>query len=83
MVEQEQIHTKLSNSNEQKGHGKIKLKELHVDLPVQYKSVDFFRVIDVIRGSIKSGENELGRNNIKNALQYLEHSLYYMKNINY
>lgn len=60
---------------------KLKLKKPNIEMPVKFRSVDFFKVIDIIRSSIKSGENELSRNNISNTIEYLEHVKYYCNNI--
>ena len=44
---------------------KLKLKKINVKTPVIYKSLDYFKVIDGVRSSLKSSGNELTRNNIK------------------
>lgn len=72
-----------NNSDVQRENSSIKLKKLNVDLPVKNKSVDYYRLVDFVRNNLKSGSNELGRNNVKNSIEYLENCLYYYSNIKY
>ncbi len=60
---------------------KLKLKKPNFELPVKFRSVDFFKAIDIIRSSIKSSENELSRNKVSNTIEYPEHVKYYCSNI--
>lgn len=69
------------NINGKTEEKKLKIKKPNVDLPVKYKSVDYYKVIDSIRSSLKSSDNELTRNNLKNCMEYLESCLFYYNNI--
>lgn len=69
------------NNSSKPTNSHIKIKKINVELPVKYKSIDFFKINDIVRSGLKSSENELGRNNIQNCREYLEHCLYYYNNI--
>jgi len=67
-IKKQNINT---NTNSNSDNSKLRLKKINVEFPVNFRSVDYFKVVDAIRSSIKSSSNEIGRNNIENSTIYL------------
>lgn len=60
---------------------KLAGKSSSFDLPVKFKSVDYFKLIDTIKKQIEGAMKELKNNKIDKTLAYSELILYYLNNI--
>lgn len=60
---------------------KIKIKKLNLKTPIEFKSQDYFNVIDYSINYLKTASNEIDRGNIKNTTQYIQQVLEYINQI--
>ena len=63
-IKTQKLNINQNNKDVKHTESKLKLKKINVDLPIKYKSLDYFKMLDGVRSSLKSSGNELGRNNI-------------------
>lgn len=56
-------------------------KKLDFKLPVKYKGIDYFRLCDVIKKQLDSGQREMNSNKTEKALIHCELAYYYLINI--
>jgi len=76
-IKSETIKIPITKQNETK----IKIKKLNFKSQIEYKSQEYFNVIDYSINYIKTASNEIDRGNIKNSIQYIQQILEYLNQI--
>jgi hypothetical protein len=56
-------------------------KKLDFSLPVKFKSIDYFRLYDVIKKQLDISQKELNSNKLDKSLTHVELAYYYLENI--
>jgi hypothetical protein len=56
-------------------------RRISFDLPVKYKSINYFRLTDLIKKLLDNGIREIKSNNSSHSLSNIELSLYYMNQV--
>ncbi len=56
-------------------------KKLDFSLPVKFKSIDYFRLYDVIKKQLDISQKELNSNKLDKTLTHVELAYYYLENV--
>ena len=72
-------HSNILSANFKVDEKLVKKFDFH--LPVKYKSIDYFRLCDIIKKQIDGATRDINSNKVDKSLDHIELALYYLQNI--